>query len=188
MSGLAEVFGGSAFDVNTVEPQGDFDVLPPGKYPVLIEKSEVKRTKKGDGAYLELAMSVLDGPGKNRKLWNRINVSNPSQKCVEIGFRQLSALGRATGVAVVNDENQFLQKTCIASVIVKDNQNEVRTYLPLANATPDIAVPAYAPPGRQAGLSPLPGEPLDCRNSPPADQQPQPAAVGAPTAPPWARG
>ncbi len=45
MSNLAAIFG-AGFDTNTVEPQGDFEVIPPGKVPVVIDKSEVKLTKK----------------------------------------------------------------------------------------------------------------------------------------------
>lgn len=130
---LASVFG-SGFDVNTVEPQGDFDILPPGKYLIQIDKAEVKQTKKGDGHYIEFALTILDGPAKNRKLWDRINIENPSQQCVAIGLRQLSALGRAVGIQIVSSEDQFLGKTCIASVRVKDNQNEIRTY-----SSPDTA-------------------------------------------------
>jgi len=188
MSSLAEVFGNNAFDVNSVEPTSDFDVLPPGKYPVLIEKSVVKTTKKNDGAYLELTMTVLEGQFKNRKLWSRINVANPSSKCVEIGRRELSALGRATGVAVVNDENQFLGKACVASVVVKDNQNVIRTYSAMVQQAADTGAPAAycAPPGGQAGcrdVTPATGGYIQ-----PTTQQPQPTAVGAPaTPPPWAR-
>lgn len=179
MSNLASVFG-SGFDVNTVEPQSDFDVLPPGKYPVQIDRTEVKQTKKGDGHYIEFAMTILDGPAKNRKLWDRINIDNPSQQCVDIGLRQLSALGRAVGVQVVSSEDQFLGKTCIASVKVKDNQNEIRTYSCL---TSDAGMRPVTSPST---IQPLP--------------QPQPqiegftgpmvtlSAVSTPdTKPPWAR-
>ncbi len=139
MSNLATIFG-AGFDANSVEPQGDFEVLPPGKYPVTINESEVKQTKKQDGFYLSLTMTVLDGEYRGRKLWPKIQIQNPSQKCVEIGRRTLSALGRATGVLYVSDENQFLGKTCMAHVKVKDEQNEIRTYstmsAPIANPGP----------------------------------------------------
>lgn len=179
MSNLQSIFG-AGLDVSTVEPQGDFDVLLPGDYVVGIEKSEVKSTKKQDGHYLELTMTVLDGQFKSRKLWDRIQIENPSQKCVEIGRKQLSALGRATGVLIINNEDQFLGKTCIACVKVKDNQNEVRTYKALtqeADTRPPqsypVQQPAYTPPQQTAGADAIPGL--------------QPTAVGAPSIPPWAR-
>ncbi len=127
MRNLAAIFG-AGFDVNTVEPQKDFDLIPPGKYPVSIDKAEVLQTRKGDGYYLKVCMTVLDGQYRNRKLWDNINIQNPSQQCTTIGLGELSALGRATGVTYVSDENQFLGKTCMAHVKVKDEQNEIRTY------------------------------------------------------------
>ncbi len=158
MSNLAAIFG-PGFDTNTVEPQGDFDVLPPGKYPVVIDKAEVKQTKKMDGHYLSLTMTVADGGYKGRKLWPKIQIQNPSQECVKIGLRTLSALGKATGVTYISDANQFLGKTCIAHVKVKDEQNEIRTYSamegpvatqPVAPApTTQYAVPPQTPPYAQ---------------------------------------
>lgn len=131
---LSDVFDGGGFDTSTVDPQSDFDVIPPGKYPVLIDKAEVKLTKKGDGKYINLEMSVLDGPHKGRKVFSKINVRNPSPQCVEIGRKELSALGRAVGVPVITDTSQLINKACIAHVKVKDDQNEARTYSPLTPA------------------------------------------------------
>lgn len=138
MSNLAAIFG-SGFDTNTVEPQGDFDLISPGKVPIVIDKSEVKQTKKQDGYYLELTMTITDGEYRNRKLWDKIHIQNPSQECVKWGLRKLSALGKATGVTYVSNENQFLRKTCMVHVTVKDEQNEIRTYS--AMPAPDATAP-----------------------------------------------
>lgn len=127
MSDIGSFFGGG-FDTNSVPPQDDFDVLPPGKYPVLIEKAEVKPTKAGNGYYISLMMTVIDGPFKNRKLWDNINIANPSEKCVEIGLRQLAALGKSIGLQAITDTAELLSKACLAHVKVKDNANEIRTY------------------------------------------------------------
>ncbi len=134
MSNLAAVFG-AGFDTNSVEPQKDFDLIPPGKYPVSIDKAEVLQTKKQDGYYLKVCMTILDGQYRNRKLWDNINIQNPSQQCTTIGLGELSALGKATGVPYVSDENQFLGKTCIAHVKIKNEQNEIRTYSAMATPT-----------------------------------------------------
>ena len=163
MSNLAAIFG-AGFDTNTVEPQGDFEVIPPGKVPVIFDKSEVKQTKAGTGYYLELAMTITDGEYRNRKLWDRINIQNPSQQCEKIGRSELSALGKATGVTYVSDENQFLGKTCIAHVKVKDEQNEIRTYSavtePLPAGTPPYTAQEYAPPVQcTAPVAPMPMQP-----------------------------
>lgn len=174
MNDLASIFG-QGFDTGSVEPQQDFDVLPPGKYPVLIEAAGVKQTKAKTGHYLEIQMVVLDGPAKNRKLWDRINIQNPSVQCVEIGLRQLAALGQAVGLAAITDSSQLLNKSCVASVKVKNDQNEIRTYKPFEDAQsvqPPAAQYPPTPAQMQAGL---------------ATAQPSPPAQQAAPAPPWAR-
>ena len=125
---LAAIFGGTPFTPATVEPATDFDVYPPGEYPVLIEAAEVKQTKAGTGHLLRLTMQILDGPHRGRKLFDNINLQNPSAQCTEIGMRTLSALGRAIGLQAITDTDQLLNQVVVAHVKVKDNQNNVRTY------------------------------------------------------------
>lgn len=206
MSDLQQIFG-AGFDTHSVEPQSDFEVIPPGKYPVLIEKAVVKPTKKGDGHYVEITLSVLDGPCKNRKVWDRINIQNPSDKCVEIGLRQLAALGQAIHLAAIQDTAQLLNQVCIAHVKVKDEQNEVRTYSALevpgaatSNAPPNPAAPPqYAPlppqpqyPAQQMPptVYPPPGQIAQQQYVPPPSPAPgsyPQQSGGAPGKPPWAR-
>ncbi|HUS88472.1 MAG TPA: DUF669 domain-containing protein [Desulfosporosinus sp.] len=179
MSNLTQVFG-QGFNVNSVEPQSDFDVLPPGKYPVIIDKAEVLQTKKRDGAYLKVKMTILEGPEKNRKLWDNINIANPSAKCVEIGLSELSALGRACGITVVSSEDQFLGKTCVACVKVKDGQNEIRTYKRIGE--PDVAEPVTQQPVQNWTQPPT-------QYSQPPTQTPTNVASSKPATakPPWAK-
>jgi hypothetical protein len=127
MSDLQKIFNGG-FNANSVEPQKDFEVLPPGKYPVMVEKAEVKQTKKQDGHYIELTLCILDGTAKNRKLWDRINIQNPNATCTEIGLRCLAALAQAIGINAVSNTDQLVGRSCLAHVKVKDEQNEIRTY------------------------------------------------------------
>lgn len=139
MSDLTSFFGNQAFDPNTVEPQEDFMVLPPGKYLVLIEKAEVRTTKKNDGHFIYLELQVLDGKHKGRKLFDRINIDNPSRQCVEIGLRCMSALSRAIGLQAVSDDSQLINKTVVAHAKVKSEQNEIRTYSPAVSFDPNAA-------------------------------------------------
>lgn len=145
---LQALFGGVSFNPAEVEPQADFEVLPPGKYPVLIENAEVKQTKSGTGHYVELTLKILDGPAKNRKLWDRINLQNPNAQCEEIGRSHLSALGRAMGLVSITDTAQLIGGVVIAHVKVKDDQNNVRTYSASgAIPNPPVQVPPVAVPG-----------------------------------------
>lgn len=190
MSGnLAAIFGAD-FDANAVEPQSDYDVIPPGKYPVMIEKAEVKRTRAGTGHYIGLELQVLDGPHKGRKVFDNINIDNPNPKAVEIGMRSLSALARAIGVMAISDSNQLLNQCCIASVKVKDGDNNVRTYEPIQQQQAPPQQPAYQPPQQQAPPAGPPAQPMvpPQQNAPPQSQPQQPAPQQpAANAPPWAR-
>lgn len=187
---LAQIFGGG-FDSNSVEPQGDFEVMPPGKYPVLIEAAEVKQTKAGTGVYLKLTFSVLDGKYKNCKLFENINIQNPNQQCVEIGLRTLAALGLAISVANISDTSQLLNKTCLASVkVAKDQagneQNQIRTFASLAGYE------WVNQPAQQSNVGVMPFTqytPPSAQRKPPQAQQVPPTlpqANGA-SKPPWMR-
>jgi len=127
-SDLSQIFGQNGFDPNSVEPADDFDVLPPGKYPVLIESADGRPTKNGQGFGVNLQFSILDGQFKGRKLFKWINIQHTSQKAQEIGQREFSALGKAIGLISITNTNQLLGKAVIAHVKVKDNDNDIRTF------------------------------------------------------------
>lgn len=172
MSIFSQVFGDSGFDSNTVEPQDNFDALPPGNYPVVIEKAEIKSTKKGDGHYLEVCVQVTDDCYRGRKLWARMNIDNPSEIAQRIAMSQLSSLCRACGIAVIRDENELLGKACIAKVIVqkdRDDQNDIKAWLPISGTTPQAT--SFGKPAPTPVLDPPP---------PPTTK-----TVGS--KPPWAR-
>jgi len=171
---LFNIFGQNAFDTGAVEPQSDYEVIPPSKVLVLIEEAEVKPTKANTGYYLKLKLSVVDGPYKNRKLFDNINVQNPSAQCVEIGLRQLAALGLAIGVKVITDSSQLVNKTCIAHVKVKDDQNYIRTYSSVVPAAP--GAPQQPPAPAQQQTPPQYSQPTTPQSAPPTQQKP-----------PWAR-
>lgn len=169
---LTDFFGGVPFSPATVEPATDFDVYPPGKYSVLIEAAEVKPTKTGTGHILKLTMQILDGEYKGRKLFDNINLQNPSAQCVEIGMRTLSALGRALSIAAITDTTQLLKGVVIAHVKAQDGRNNVRTYSTVTNPVPPMLA---------AIQEPMPQSPVTANSyTPPAPAQaPQPIPVAS---------
>jgi len=140
MGDISDSYGGNAFEPNQHEKTEDFKPLPPGEYHMFIEKAEVKETKKGDGSYLKLQLSVIGEEYEGRKVFDNINLSNPNSKCVEIGIKQLAALGQALGLAAITDSQELIEKIIIVKLKVKagdgdrEAENEVRTYKP---ANPD---------------------------------------------------
>lgn len=150
------------FDASNHAPREAMDVLPDGEYLAIIEASEWKKTKKGDGTFLELTLQVVDGACKGRKVWDRLNLDNPNAVAVEIAQGTLSAICHATGVLKVSDSAQLHSVPMLVRVKVKAGengpQNEIKGYKklgggasvvgavgPVAGATTAPAAPAVAP-------------------------------------------
>lgn len=185
------------FDANTVAPSEAFSPIPAGDYNMVISHSEMKPTKDGQGWYLELKLTVLDGPHKGRTIFDRLNLGNSNETAVKIAQQTLSAICHATGVLQVADSGQFHDKPMKVAVKVKpgttgypDPKNEVKGYgaisgfapvpPPVAAAVPPAAPPVFVPQAAPP-VAPPPVAPV----APPAPPAPA-AAAGAPT-PPWMR-
>jgi len=146
---------GHTFDASQVEPNTPYEVLPPGKYLVQIVASEMRPTKDGMGQYLYLELDVLEGPYTGRKLFDRLNLINPSQEAVQIAQRTLSAICRAAGKLQVNDSDQLHLIPIIADVRVRPPKGEYgesnsirylpRNGVPAATAAPSQPAAAPAP-------------------------------------------
>jgi hypothetical protein len=107
------------FNAHQVEPQEAFDPLPAGEYLCIIAGSEEKPTRSGNGSYLELAFEVIDGPHKGRKLWDRLNLNNPSDMAVKIARATLSAICRAVGVMQPRDSCELHDIPLVCKVRVE---------------------------------------------------------------------
>jgi len=122
----------NADDVEVVDE--DFSPLPSGEYPVIVEESEFRDTKAGDGHYLFLQLSIIDGHGKNRKLFDRLNLDNPNPQAVEISKKQLASLCRAAGKQKITDSSELHDIPVIARVEIRkgsngyDDSNDIKGY------------------------------------------------------------
>jgi hypothetical protein len=133
----------SGFDANAVQPTS-FDVLPAGEYEIIIINSTMKPTSDGRGKYLELEIQVLNGPCQNRKLWDRLNLFNPSEKATTIARGTLSSICRAVGVMTPKDSSELHNKPLRCKVVVEKSdeygeQNRIKAYKP-RNAGPVMPV------------------------------------------------
>lgn len=182
---LGQIFG-SAFDSNQYEPMKDYEPLPPGKYQVVVEKAEVKVTKAETGRYIKLEMLVVNDPKyNNRKLFDNINIFNPSTVCMEIGLRVLTALAQAANIPVVEDSSQLVGCNVVAHVKVgKDGQNNIRTYSAVQLGQSGASLQGHAPPQGPA-QSALPRPIQQPARFVPPSVQPSPQVVQSPpVAPP----
>ena len=122
------------FDASQVDPAVPFEALPSDKYLVEITRSELKPTKAGDGAYLELEYVVLDGPYKDRKVWDRLCLNHPTPRTVEIARANLSAVCHAVGILRPRDSGELHHIPLLITVKAKKDEstgtifNEVKGY------------------------------------------------------------
>ena len=140
----------NGFDASQVNPNS-FDVLPASEYEAVIVGSEMKATQAGDGRYLNLELQVISGEYQNRKLWDRLNLVNPSEKAVEIARGTLSAICRAVGVLTPQDSSELHMKPLRIKVVVRKSdeygeQNEIKAYKPRQAAQPPAPVASAAVP------------------------------------------
>ncbi|MCZ2341675.1 MAG: DUF669 domain-containing protein [Bacteroidales bacterium] len=140
----------NGFDANQVEPTGDFDPVPAGKYLAVITESEMKPTKSGSGSYLQLTFEIIEGEHKGRLLWARLNLDNPNATAVTIARAELSAICRAVGVLAPKDSVELHNLPLVIHVKCKkrddtgDITNEVRGYSPKNTESP-VAAKSAAP-------------------------------------------
>ncbi len=126
----------NGFNANDVEPNTAFEPIPAGKYLAAITASETKQTRNGDGSYLELTLSILEGDFKGRVLWARLNLDNPNATAVKIARGDLSAICRAVNVMQPKDSTDLHNLPLVVNVKLKkraDNDeltNEIKGFEP----------------------------------------------------------
>lgn len=136
------------FDANNVEPAGDFEPIPAGKYLAVITESEFKPTKAGTGSYLQLTFQITDGPCANRLLWARLNLDNPNDTARKIAQGELSAICRAVGVLAPNDSVELHNLPLVIHVRCKKRSdtgeiaNEIKGYAKKESPQPPPAAAA----------------------------------------------
>jgi hypothetical protein len=128
------------FDANQYEAQS-FDVLPAGEYDVVIVSSTVQKTKSGTGKLLKLELQVINGPFKNRKLFDNLNLWNSSQEAQKIARGQMSAICRAIGNLTPKDSSELHMKPIRCKVRIKKSDeygasNKIVGYKACAASTP----------------------------------------------------
>jgi hypothetical protein len=145
------------FDANQVEPSTGRDPIPAGKYVAAITTSEMKPTKNGTGAYLELEYQILDGEHKGRKLWSRHTLQHPSAQTVQIARGELSAICRAIGIMTPKDSAELHNLPLTVTVKVKkreDNGEMTNEISAWARKDAAAGVPQQAGPGTASPATP----------------------------------
>ncbi len=141
------------FDASQVEPATDFEPMPAGKYSAVVIESSDKKTKAGDGSFLEAVFEIIDGPFRGRKVWHRFNLANRNSTAVEIARQQLSSLCRAVGVLQPRDSAELHNLPLVIRLSQKAGsdgmvRNEIKGF---ARREAVVAAAAAAPQTKPAG-------------------------------------
>lgn len=145
---------------DATQHESEFEALPEGEYRCCIVESEKKSTKSGTGELLQVKLQVLDGPHKNRTLFDRFNLWNQSEKARAIAQQQFAAVCKAVNVLTPSDSAQLHLKPLMVRLKVTEydgrERNEVKGYkacLPAAQQQPakTEAKPASGTPEKPPG-------------------------------------
>lgn len=123
--------------------------LPKGTYQAIVMDSAIKPTKAGTGQYIELTLQIVDGQHAGRRLWDRLNVSNPNKQAEDIALAQLQSLCQAVGVTNMTDTFQLHDRPFSVTVDIdrkEPDRNRIVSYQSAGWSSPEAPSPAAAPP------------------------------------------
>jgi hypothetical protein len=137
------------FDASEVAPPQNksYEPLERGMYQGIVIESSIKPTKAGTGEYIELVIQVIDGVHSGRRLWERLNVSNPNKTAEDIARSQLASLCQAVGVTKLTATEQLHDIPFSMEVDIdrKDpTRNRIMGYGSVSLVKPAAAAPAAA--------------------------------------------
>lgn len=166
------------FNANEQKEMTNFEPLPAGDYMARIVESEVKPTSAGTGHYLQLVFQIMTPGFDTRKVFNNLNLDNPSEKAVDIANRELGAICKAVNKPVIQDSQELhgipmlIKLKITPATATYAASNAITSYSPANGAAPAAApmqaaapaAPAYAP----AQAAPAPVE----TSAAPAEEKP----------------
>jgi len=96
-----------------------FEPVPAGEYRIQITDTAIKETKSGNGTILNLTYEIVGDPTySGRKVFDTINLDNPSVDAVRIGKQKLNTICVLTGVKKIRDTAELHGKVMTISVSV----------------------------------------------------------------------
>jgi len=144
------------FNMSDVDfEEQSYELIPNGQYMMHLASAEMKKTKRGDGAYLSACFEITKGSMAGRKVWNNFNVANPNPEAERIGREQLKRLAVAVGKPNASDTDQLIEIDFVGTIAVEKggagypDKNIVKGF-----AATTGTKPAPAPAATQAAAKP----------------------------------
>jgi len=95
------------FNAQEVEPDAGFVPVPAGHYKAVIEDTEKKDAKSGNGSFLKLKLQIVGGDHNGRVIFHNLNLWNANETAQHIAKAQLSAICRAVNVMTPKDSAEL---------------------------------------------------------------------------------
>jgi hypothetical protein len=145
------------FDATAVAPRADFGTIPNGDYRCTVTACDKKATRAGTGHFLAFELTILDGEFAGRKLWDNMNLWNPSAQAVEIAQQTMSQLCHAVGLLQPKVVSDFIGRAVVVTTRIEKRSkasdelgNAIKKYAPDGGpgsvAAPVAAAPATGAP------------------------------------------
>lgn len=118
------------YETGAIGTSGEDSKLRDGaSYIMIAESAEEKITKRGDGKYINIKFSVVDGACDGKTIWAVFNTENPSSKAANIGLEALERFAKSLGYA--DGKIEDLKLLCYIPFLGtlkmrRDAQDEVR--------------------------------------------------------------
>lgn len=111
-----------------------YKALPTGWYPCVIAKVEWRKTKSGQGRYLQLELKVIETHYTGRLIWDRLNLEHPNPEAVAFSRSTLADIMLALDLEELTDSSQLVGKQIEVRAVYRepsgryDETNDVRGY------------------------------------------------------------
>ena len=149
---------GLNLDANVQENDGEFTVLPAGKYKMVMVGDELKDNKAMTGKILVVKLQIIEGQFAQEIVKDNINITNPSPQCQAIGQGTLKRICNMCQVPYPpQDTNGLMGKPMVVTIGVEEftsnvsgktlKSNKVKKYEAGNTAMPQQA--AQAQPAQQ---------------------------------------
>ena len=180
------------FDATQVPTLGDRTPIPDGDYNIKGVEVERKPTKDDPQySFLAFVFEVIDGPHAGYRIFENINLWNKNPTAVDIAAKTLSSICHATGVLVVEDPAQLLNRPMKAHVKTSpakppyDASNKITSYGTYEGPIGGAGVGATAAPAlaRPVAAPAAPAAPAPAPSIPTAPAAPIPPPFAAPMTP-----
>ena len=132
---------GNYYDVNAVET----NTLPPGEYAAIAIEGDVVETKDKTGKMAKFQFQIIEGPLKDRQLFNNFNIVNKNEQASTIGRAQLKNFATVCGKPHATDCKELLNIPVVLVVGIQKNNpeyNEVKNIKPYGAAASTAPVAA----------------------------------------------